>query len=42
MNLTGSDGAGKYIHREFAAESYEDMDDWVRALQEVSNVDDLI
>ena len=35
MNLTEVEGSNKYIHREFAADSYPDMDDWVRALQEV-------
>ena len=35
MNLTEVDGGNKYIHREFAADSYPDMDDWVRSLQEV-------
>ena len=35
MNLTEVDGGNKYIHREFAADSYPDMDDWVKSLQEV-------
>ena len=34
MNLTAG-GAGKSVHREFAAESHPDMDEWVTALQEV-------
>lgn len=34
MNLLAG-GAGKCVHREFAAESYPDMDEWVHALQEV-------
>ena len=36
MNLTGWDRGRKSTQREFAAESYTDMDEWVRALQEVS------
>ena len=35
LNLTETEGSDKYIHREFAAESYPDMDEWVKALQEV-------
>ena len=37
MNLLAG-GAGKCVHREFAAESYPDMDEWVHALQEVRTV----
>lgn len=36
MNLTGWDRGRKSTQREFAAESYTDMEEWVRALQEVS------
>lgn len=36
MNMTGWDRGSKTTQREFAAESYTDMEEWVRALQAVS------